>query len=305
MNVLITGATGYIGTRLTGALAGEGYSVSALSRDAERARRRLPLLERVDRWQPGRAAPPADVFAGIDAVVHLAGERLPIGHLTAGRTRRLGATRLVVLRSLIEGLTGSASKPRTLVVAGAVGYYGDHGDGAIDEEQGPGDSLLSLGLVEYEQAAMAAGRQGLRVVVVRTGLVIGPGKGCGFMDTNLPLYRMGLGGPMGSGRQWWPWVHVDDVVGIQTLALQGGLEGPVNATAPEPVRQRQFARALGTAVRRPSFMPAPGFMVKLLAGQAAGEVLGSKRVVPRKALESGYRFRFPTLEPALTDALYG
>jgi uncharacterized protein (TIGR01777 family) len=303
MNILVTGATGYIGTRLTDALVGQGHAVSALSRDAERAQRQLPQLQQAHQWRPAEVAPSPDVFEDIEAVVHLAGERLPIGHVTAGRARSLGATRLTVLQRLIEGIEQAADRPRTLVVAGAVGYYGDHGDDPLVEDDPPGDSLLSRGLVEYESEAMRAGRHGLKVAVVRNGLVIGPGKGCGFLDANLPLYRMGLGGPMGSGRQWWPWVHVDDVVGIQILALHGDLEGPVNATTPEPVRQKEFARTLGRAVRRPAFMPAPGFMVRLIAGQVAGEVLGSKRVMPRRALESGYEFRFPVLEPALTDAL--
>ncbi len=303
MNILVTGATGYIGTRLTGALSKDGHSVSALSRDAERARHHLPQLQQAHEWRPTEAAPSPEVFEGVEAVVHLAGERLPVGHVTAGRARKLGAIRLAVLRSLIDGITGAADKPRTLVVAGAVGYYGDHGDDSLDEEDPPGDGLLSRELVQYEKEATQAGQHGLRVVIVRNGLVIGPGKGCGFLDANLPVYRMGLGGPMGSGRQWWPWVHVDDVVGILIHALIGDMEGPVNATAPEPVRQREFARTLGRAVRRPAFMPAPGFMVKLIAGQAAGEVLGSKRVMPRRASESGYGFRFPGLDSALKDAL--
>jgi hypothetical protein len=207
------------------------------------------------------------------------------------------------LRSLIDGIDRAASKPRTLVVAGAVGYYDDHGDDSLIEDDPPGDGLLSRGLVEYESEATRAGKHGLRVVVVRNGLVIGPGKGCGFLDANLPIYRIGLGGPMGSGRQWWPWVHVDDVVGILMHALIGDMEGPVNATAPEPVRQKEFARTLGRAVRRPAFVPAPGFTVRLIAGQAAGEVLGSKRVMPQRALDGGYKFCFPELEPALRDAL--
>ena len=299
MNVLVTGATGFIGSALCVALTGAGHAVSTLSRDPERAKLRVPALERAFPWDPA-VPPPVDALNGVDAVVHLAGESL-LGRWTPRKKREIRDSRILGTRNLVETIEAAGPKPKVLVSASAVGRYGDRGDEELTEQSPPAEDFLAKVTVDWESEAARARPHGLRVVTLRTGLPLG--RGGGTLGALLPLSRLCLVGPLGSGRQWWPWVHLDDMIGIVITALESDWDGAVNVAAPEPVRQRDFARILGRVVRRPALLPAPAFAMKAVLGELANELLYSRRALPFQAQAWGDRFRFTELEPALRDLL--
>ena len=300
MKILVTGVTGFIGTALSRALSQAGHTVWGLSRNPEAARRRAPWMDQTFPWKATASPPPPEALSGVDVVVHLAGERIAIP-LTPAKKRAVLESRRDGTRRLVQGLALATPRPRVLVSASAVGYYGDHGDDEITEETPPGDGFLPQVCQAWEKEAAEAAALGLRVVVLRTGLVLGPGGGA--LAPLVRVTRLGLGGPLGSGRQWWPWIHLDDLIGLMRHALEQDIQGVLNATGHQPVRQREFARALGRVLHRPAVVPAPALALKLILGDMAPELLWSRRVIPRRALESGYRFQFAELEPALRDIL--
>jgi len=299
MKVLVTGATGFIGSHLCERLGKTGHAVTALSRDADSARRRLPSLKDVFPWSPLDSSPPQEVFSGVDGVIHLAGERVA-GLWTARKRRAIPDCRVLGTRHLVSGIEKLASRPKVLISASAIGYYGDRGEETLTEASPPGSDFLADTCSAWEAEAERAKTLGLRVVRLRNGLVMGPGSALVAM---LLPFKMGLGGPLGSGRQWWPWIHLDDVIGLIAYALEKEIEGPLNAVSPQPVRQKDFARTLGRVLGRPAFFPAPSFALRIAMGGFSGELLGSRRVLPRRAEEAGYPFLFPGLEPALREVL--
>ena len=301
MKVLVTGATGFVGRRLSAALGAAGHAIGALSRDPQRARADRPSLAEAWAWRPEDEAPPPGSLAWADAVVHLAGETVA-GRWNAEKRRRIHDSRVGGTRHLVDGIgsQAAADRPAVLVSASAVGYYGDRGDEELDEDAAPGDGFLAGVCRDWEAEAARAEPLGVRVVRARIGLVLG--RDGGALASLLPVFRAGAGGPLGGGRQWWPWIHVDDVVGLLVLAIEReALAGALNLAAPEPVRQKPFARALGAALDRPSFLPTPAFGLKLALGPFSEELLASRRVLARRAEEAGYRFRFPRLAEALAD----
>lgn len=301
MNILISGATGFIGTRLCRQLGEDGHNVSALSRDPASAVRLLPLLRRVSPWDPLISRPPEEAFENIDAVVHLAGESVA-GRWNSAKKRAIRESRILGTRHLVAEIESLGAKPKVLVSASAIGYYGDRGEELLDEEAPPGAGFLSEVCQAWEGEAARAEELGLRVVRLRSGIVLGAGGGA--LATMLPPFKLGLGGPLGSGHQWWSWVHLDDVIGVIVETLEDEtLEGPLNLTAPRPLRQEEFARALGRVLGRPALLPAPAWALKLALGEFAGELLASQRVLPRQIQAQGYHFRFGELEPALRQAL--
>ena len=228
---------------------------------------------------------------------HLAGESVA-GRWTAGKRREIRRSRIEGTRYLVAAIgaiAASSSRPRVLVSASAIGYYGDRGDRELTEEAAAGDDFLAGVCRDWEREAQGAQSYGVRVVCLRTGIVLGRG---GAARPLLTLTRLGLGGPLGSGRQWWSWIHIDDLARLVEHAIDEKLDGPVNATAPEPVRQNS-PRRLGRALRRPALLPAPGFSLRLALGGFAGELLSSRRVIPARALESGFAFRYGELDAAL------
>lgn len=302
MRILLTGATGFLGVPLCRALQQDGHELTVLSRDPEVARARSPALRTVHAWDATRPPPP-EVFRGVAAVVHLAGEPVA-GRWTAAKRRRIRDSRVDSTRALVEGLATrpAGERPRVLISASAVGYYGDRGETPLDEEAPAGAGFLAEVCRAWEDEAARAEALGLRVVCLRFGLVLGPGGGA--LGRMLPLFRLGLGGPLGSGRQWWSWVQREDALGLIRFALEReALRGPVNVVSPEPVRQRAFARALGRALRRPALLPTPAWALRLALGGFARELLASLRVQPRQALAAGYAFRYPELEAALAACL--
>lgn len=298
MNVLITGATGFIGSHLCEYLESHGHAVGALSRNADSARERVGSVDRAWNWSPAEEPAPAEAVAWADAVVHLAGESVD-GRWTAAKKRAIRESRVAGTSNLVTAIGDSDDRPDTLVSASAIGYYGDRGDERIEESSSPENGFLAEVCRQWEEEARAAEQHGLRVVRVRTGIVLGEEGGA--LEQMLLPAKLGLTGPLGSGRQWWSWVHIDDHVGILAHAL--GLERSrvLNSTAPNPVRQVEFARTLGRVLGRPAFVPAPAFMLRLLLGGFAGELLASARVLPAATRESGYEFRHPELETALRN----
>jgi uncharacterized protein (TIGR01777 family) len=299
MRVTVTGATGLIGRRLVAALLQRGDAVTVLSRDPARAGAALgvPALA----WDPLGGPPPAAALAGATGVVHLAGE--PVAQRwSAEAKRRIRESRERGTANLVAGLAAGEPRPLVLVCASAVGYYGARGTEELDEGAPPGGGFLAQVCVAWEREARAAAALGVRVVVVRTGVVLDPSGGA--LAKMLPPFRAGVGGPVAGGRQWLPWIHVDDLVGIYLAALDGpDWEGPVNGTAPAPVTNRDFSKALGRALRRPAVAPVPRLALKLLYGEMEQIVTTGQRAVPRRALELGYAFRHRDLDEALRSAL--
>lgn len=299
MHVFVTGATGLVGTGLCHALLGTGHAVTALSRSP--SPRGLPVGVRSVQGDPARAGPWLEELLRCDAVVNLAGE--PIGERwTAERKRRIRDSR-VEATSVIAAAIGKDG-PQVLVNGSAVGFYGPRpaGDDAeLGEDVPAGDGFLASVVRDWEEATRPAAARS-RVVLLRTGIVLA-GQGGALPKLAMP-FKLGAGGPIGNGAFWQSWIHLADEVGLVLWALENpAVEGPVNATAPEPVTNRTLAKALGAALHRPSLIPTPKAALRLFLGEMAELVTTGQRVVPRKALALGYRFRFPALGPALADLL--
>ena len=299
--VLVTGATGLIGRRVVASLVREGAAVHALVRDPARAGVLLPGATLFP-WDATAGEPPAAAFAGVDAVVNLAGESIA-RRWSASRKRALRASRIDGTRALVVALHAMPRPPTVLVQASAVGIYGDRGDEELGEDAAPGSGFLAELCRDWEAEAAAAAGFDVRVVLVRTGLVLAPEGGP--LGKLVTPFRLGVGGRLGSGRQFMPWIHIVDQVGLVRLALGNGtVRGPLNAAAPGIVRNSDFTRALASALHRPALLPAPAAALRLVLGEMAGELLLSgQRVLPTRALAAGYQFRFPELRPALEDLL--
>jgi uncharacterized protein (TIGR01777 family) len=293
----VTGATGTIGQALARELRERGDEVTALSRNAERAASSLGT--RALEWRrPKEEPPPPESLRGQDAVVHLLGETVA-QRWTHSAKREIRDSRILATRQLVSALgrLPAAERPAVLVSQSAAGFYGARGDERLSEEAAAGDDFLANVVRDWEAEALKAAQLGLRVVVARTGVVLSPEGGA--LEKMLPFFKLGIGGPVAGGKQYVPWVHLDDVVGALVACLDGELSGPVNVNAPEPVTNKELSKTLGKVLRRPAFAPVPGLAVKLLYGEMAMIVTTGQRVVPNRLEESGYRFRRPNLEAAL------
>jgi len=310
--VTLTGATGLIGPRVIDALQAGGAEVSVLSRDASRASERLARaglapVQAFD-WDALREPAPAQALQGRDAVVHLAGENIAQRWSESAKLA-IRDSRVTGTRNLLAGLeaVGDAQaeqRPRTLVSSSGVGYYGAHGEEPLDEEAPPGKDFLARICVEWEAEASKASALGMRVALVRTGVVLD--RNGGALAKMLPPFRLGVGGPVAGGRQFISWIHLDDLVSLIVAATQDERwSGPINATAPEPVSNREFSRALGRALKRPALLPVPGAALKALYGEMAKIVTQGARVVPAKALVLGFQFAHAELDEALSSAISG
>jgi uncharacterized protein (TIGR01777 family) len=300
MHVTLTGATGLIGSRLVSALRARGDAVTVLSRDPDRARSTLGDVEALS-WRAVDEPAPTAAVQSRDAVVHLAGAPIAQRWTEAGR-RAIHDSRELGTRNLVAGLRAAEPRPRVLVCASGVDYYGPRGDQPVTEDAGPGDDFLARVCVAWEREALAARDLGVRVVTLRTAVVLD--KSGGALAKMLPFFRLGIGGPVAGGRQYLPWIHADDIVGLYLAAIDGeDWDGAFNASAPEPATNRDFSRALGRALRRPALLPVPGFALRVLYGDMAEVVTTGQRAVPARALEHGYRFRHTDLQTTLSDAL--
>lgn len=301
MNVVITGATGFIGRPLARALVAAGHDVTALTRNVARAERLLPAGCAGKEWTPTEPVAP-DLLRGVDAIVHLAGEGVADRRWTAERKQAIRDSRVYGTRALVDALASlpGNERPRTFVSASAIGYYGDRGDEALDERSSPGSDFLAEVCVAWEREAFKAAALGLRAVAVRIGVVLS--KDGGALAKMLLPFRLGAGGPVGSGRQWMSWIHLDDLVALFTFALDDpAVSGPLNGAAPEPVVNRTFTAELGRALRRPALVPLPAFALRLAFGEMSSVLLASQRVLPAAAERLGFRFRHPRLPGALAE----
>ncbi len=293
MNITITGASGLIGSRLVERLRARGDDVTTLSRN--------PSSPGALRWLPEQEPAPAAALNGCDAVIHLAGENVA-QRWSDDAKRRIRSSRELGTRNLVAGIEAAEPRPRVLISSSAVGYYGPHGDEELDETTAAGDDFLAEVCVIWEREAQRAADLGLRVVCVRTGVVLDQNGGA--LAKMLPFFKLGVGGPVAGGDQYLPWIHVDDVVGIYLAALDGDAwKGAINASAPTPVTNKAFSKALGRALHRPALAPVPALAIRTLYGEMAEIVTKGQRVIPRRAQEHGYTFAHPDLDEALRAAL--
>jgi uncharacterized protein (TIGR01777 family) len=301
MRVLVTGATGLIGSDLCDALLARGDEVVGLTRDPDRARPKNPTVT-WHAWRPTTEPPPPAALDGIDGVVNLIGEEIN-QRLTDEAKVRIRESRILGTRNLLQGVESSPTEPSVFVGQSAIGYYGDRGAQVVDEESEPGEGFAAEVPIDWEAAERHAEGIFDRVVIFRTGLVLS--KDGGLVKQLLLPFRLGVGGPIAGGDQYMSWVHIEDVVGLFLWALDDHrVWGVINGTAPNPVTNRDFSKALGRALHRPAFMPVPKFAVAALrGGELADTVAGGARVLPRRALDLGYEFRHPDLDEALRSAL--
>jgi uncharacterized protein (TIGR01777 family) len=297
MKIVVTGATGFLGTLLTERLLEDGHTVRALVR---RRDDRISGAVQVFEWSSMQAEPPAESLDDIEAVIHLAGE--PVARRWSPEVKRLiRASRVDGTRHLVNALSTQARRPRVLICASAIGIYGSRGDEVLTEESAVGDHFLARVVVDWEKSAVLAEALGIRVVRLRLGVVLGKG---GALAKMLPPFRFGAGGRIGSGEQWMSWIHIGDVIGLIQFALaNGALNSSVNATAPKPVTNAEFTQELASVLHRPAIFPVPALALKMMFGEMAEVIIASQRVVPAVALRADYRFQFPELRPALDQIL--
>jgi len=296
MKILITGGTGLIGRHLIPRLLELGHGVIVVTRSPEKARQQLDA--RVELWKGLNEHSTLD---GIDAVINLAGEPIADKRWTEDQKQRLCNSRWHITQKLVELFAASAQPPRVLISGSAAGYYGDLGEVVVTEEEPPHNEFTHKLCARWEQIACDAQSENTRVCLLRTGVVLAP-KG-GILGKMVPPFKLGLGGPIGTGRQYLAWIHIDDMVNGIIWLLDNDLRGPFNMVSPYPVRNEQFAHALGHALHRPAVLRAPAAAVRLLMGESSVLVLGGQRALPKRLEESGFGFRWYDLEEALGDVL--
>jgi uncharacterized protein (TIGR01777 family) len=283
MRIAITGASGFIGSRLCDAVRARGHAVLTIGRSSGERR-----------WDPMSGPAPLD---GVDAVIHLAGEPVASGRWTKAKMERIRDSRVIGTRNLVAGLR--AARPRALVSSSATGYYGDRGDEELTEDSAPGNDFLAGVCKGWEAEAQ---QSGVRTVLIRTGIVLGPGGGA--LQKMLLPFKLGFGGRLGDGRQWMSWIHREDLVNLYLHALENeSLSGPFLGTGPAPVRNVDYTRTLGRVLGRWTILPMPRLQARILLGKVIEVLFGSQRCRPKRTLESGFAFRFPELEPALREIL--
>lgn len=296
MKILITGGTGFVGKQLTSHLIEDGHEVTILTRSMMGVKGTTPGISYLE-GDPTKKDPWQDAIKNHDAVINLAGASI-FNKWTDEHKKAIRESRVSTTRNIVEGIPSLSQKQFTLLSTSAVGYYGFCGDEELAEDSPPGNDFLARIALEWEGEALKAGGKGARVVITRFGIVMGE-KG-GALSQMIPLFKKFIGGPIGSGKQWFSWIHIKDLVGALAFLLKHPeISGPVNVCSPNPVRNRDLAKALGKALHRPSFIPAPGFMVKLVLGEFGSVILEGQRVIPRRLVENGFVFQHPNIEKAL------
>ena len=304
LHIVLTGATGLLGRTLLDALHARGARLTILTRNPVRAAESVPQGARVLLWAPGVAGEWKSAIDGADVVIHLAGEPIAAGRWSTAQKQRILDSRVHGTRDIVAAIEAATTKPRLLLSASAVGYYGETGDRVVDERSSAGTGFLAEVCSAWEQEARRAASSQTRVVITRLGVVLTPRGGA--LGKMLPAFRFFVGGPIGPGTQWFPWVHLDDVIGIMLHAIDNvSIEGALNVVSPGIVRNRDFAAVLGRTLGRPAFFTVPAAAIRLLFGELGGTLLGSQRVHPGRTLASGYQFRFDTIDRALANLFNG
>jgi uncharacterized protein (TIGR01777 family) len=303
MIVIITGATGFIGRALCRELVETGHEVIALSRNANKARELLGDKVTNVQWDGKSSLGWASYTEGAGAIVNLAGESISSGRWTQAKKNGILQSRLDAGKAVVETVSQAKAKPKVVIQASGIGYYGSRSDELVDESSSPGKGFLAHVAQKWEASTEMVESMGVRQVVIRTGVVLG--KDGGALPRLLTPFRLFLGGPLGSGRQYFPWIHLqDEVKAIRFLIGQENLRGAFNLAAPESLTQKEFCRILGQVLKRPSWFPVPGFALRMIFGEMAGEVLlAGQRAVPKKLLDAGFEFSCPAAESALKDIL--
>jgi uncharacterized protein len=300
MKMLITGGTGFVGTHLTSRLIQDGHVVTILTRSLKGARGSLPGISYLE-GDPTKKGSWQGAIKNHDAVINLAGASI-FSKWTEEHKRAIRESRVNTTQNIVEGIPSRPERPFTLFSTSAVGYYGFCGDEELVEDSPPGNDFLARIAKEWEGEALKARDKGDRVVITRFGIVMGE-KG-GALSQMIPLFKKFIGGPIGSGRQWFSWIHIKDLAEAFAFLLKHPeISGPINVCSPNPVRNKDLAKAIGKVLHRPSFIPAPGFMVKLVLGEFGSVILEGQRVIPRRLLENGFVFQYPDIEKALHGIL--
>lgn len=303
MKVLVTGASGFVGKRVVKELLSSGDEVVVLTRSIAKAAINLGSRCKYFTWADTSIKPPMEAFEGVHAVINLMGEGIAEKRWDEQQKKRIYDSRVVGTRMLVETLRELPKRPSVLVSASAVGVYGNRGSEDITEESSVGSDFLATVCKDWEAEAYKAKDFGMRVAVVRTGIVLG--KGGGALKKMLPIFKLGAGGPVGSGKQYMSWIHVDDVARMYVEAVRNPyLSGPLNGTAPYPATNKEFAKALGKELHRPAFAPAPEFAIKMAFGEMGQMLLDGQKVLPTKVKSTKFRFLYPTLEMALRDSAH-
>lgn len=302
MKVLITGGTGLLGRSLCLKLLESGHEPVVLSRNAAVARGKVPPEVQLIQWLPGVEGLPKEALEGVEAVINLAGENIGAGRWTASRKQAIRQSRLTVTRELVEVFRKVTKRPKVFISGSAIGYYGHRGDEKLTEVSPPGHDFLAEVCRAWELEAERARELGIRVVTLRTGIVLA--REGGVLSRMVTPFRLFLGGPLGSGEQWVSWIHITDAVGIIQMVLERTtVDGPVNLTAPEPVQMKDFAYVLGRVLNRPSSLRIPAWVLRMALGEMADLLLTGQRVLPARVIQEGYKFRHPELVGALEDLL--
>ena len=300
--IIITGATGLIGTKLSERLISKGDEIIVFTRSISKARELIPKASAYVNWDYNDINSFQKYLEGIDAVIHLAGANLAAERWTSNYKKIIYKSRIKSTNALIEAIKIGATKPEVFICASAVGYYGNKGEEIINENSPMGNDFLALLCCDWENAANPVKRHNIRLVQIRTGVVLS--KDEGMLGKMITPFKYFIGGPLGSGKQWVPWISLDDMISIYTFVLENEIEGAVNAASPIPVRMTEFAKLLGKKLNRPSYLKAPKFGIKLVVGEIADSILFSQRVIPQKIISAGYKFKFEKLESAFDD-LFG
>ena len=300
MKLVVTGASGFIGSVLCSRLLQKGHTLTLLTRSAPRET--STGTKRWLHWRPGMSGDWESTLGAADGVINLAGEPIAAKRWTRKQKHQLRLSRIDTTVGLVRAIAKAKQKPRFLLNASAVGYYGPRGDEIIGEDAAAGTDFLAALCRDWENEAIKAEKLGVRVIRLRTGLVLG--RGGGALAKMAPPFKFFIGGPLGSGKQWMPWIQIEDEVGLVVHLIENSqANGPVNAAAPNPVTMKEFCRTLGQVLGRPSWAPVPAFALRIMLGEMAGMLLTGQRAVPAAAEKFGYRFRYPNLQEALSACM--